>query len=365
MNGKKILYLGWLGHHNIGDDLLIDIFKKMLLNCNSTAIIKQYDPTRRRNINLKSFDLIILGGGSLLRNSDFVQLCLKANKMNIPTIIWGTGTDIRIKDKAQKSISQYNTSKNGPIISKNQILDKSIINAVKKSILAGVRGNITKFLLNSNDVKIIGDPGIVFSKVFNELPLNAELEELNLSNENTVLVNWGTSNNRILGNNEQMVEEKLKIAVTKLLERGYKVVIYPIWSKDVQVCHTFANKIKHKNLICINKLYNVYDLARLIQSCKFTINLKLHANILSMSYGKPFICLGYGLKCYDFVDSINSEDLYIPTDKVTGSRILEKVNHINKNYEIIQERFNNTIDKYYKLQLNYIEEINNFLSKMN
>ncbi|MCM1989313.1 polysaccharide pyruvyl transferase family protein [Oceanirhabdus seepicola] len=364
MNSKKILYLGWIGRHNIGDDLLLDIFKKILLNLNSKTIIKQYDPTRGTNINLRPYDLILLGGGSLLRNSTFVNVCLKANKMNIPTIIWGSGTDIRNKTHAEKIIYYYNISKNNPSLSKNRMIERNIINTVRNSSLTGVRGNITKFLLNSNNVKIIGDPGIIFSKVFNKLPLNDEVKKLNLSKENTVLVNWGTSYNSILGNNEKTVEEKLTIAVNKLLDQGYKVVIYPIWNVDLQVCKNFAKKLNHKNLLCINKLYNVYNLARMIQSCKFTINLKLHANILSMSYGKPFICLGYGLKCYDFVESINSKDLYIPTDKVTGHKILEKVNYINKNYNNIQDRFNKSIDKYYKLQLDYIEEINKFLKNM-
>ncbi|WBW96638.1 polysaccharide pyruvyl transferase family protein [Oceanirhabdus sp. W0125-5] len=361
MSIKKILYIGWIGHHNIGDDLLLDIFKKMLLNCDSSLIIHEYDPTSERNINLKHYDLIILGGGSLLRNSNFVMLCLKANKMNIPTIIWGSGTDIRNKEHAEKLINYYHTSKNNTLFTNKKMLERNIINTARNSSLTGVRGNITKFLLNSNNVKVIGDPGIIFSKVFHKLPPNDDLKNLNLDKEKTVLVNWGTSYNRILGNSEKTVEEKLKIAITKLLDQGYKVVIYPIWNKDIPVCTNFANKINHENLLCIDKLYNVYQLAKLIQSCKFTINLKLHACILSMTYGKPFVCLGYGLKCYDYVESINSTDLFISTDKVTGHRILETVKYINNNYENIQERFNKEINKYYQLQLDYIKEINNFL----
>jgi len=364
MKYKKILYLGWLGHNNIGDELLLDIFKKLLLSINPSTKIIPVDPIEKRNINLKYFDLVVLGGGSLLRNNDFIRVCLKANKLKIPVIIWGSGTDIRNKIQSEKVLKQYSIYKKNHNVNNQKFIEENIITTVKNSKLCGVRGNITNFLTNSNNVKVIGDPGIIFSKIFNNLPENISLNKLNLRNENTVLINWGTSYNRIFGRNEKVIEKKLEIAINKLLNMGYKVVIYPIWDRDVRICKNLSNRVNHANLVCINKLYDVYDLARLIQSCKFTINFKLHANILSMSYGKPFICLGYGLKCYDFVESINSTDLYIPTDKVTGSRILEKVDYINKNYEKIQDRFNENINKYYKLQLSYMKEIVNFLDNI-
>lgn len=67
----KILYLGWLGQGNVGDDILFDIFKAYLLkyfesqqpfiNCQ----IDSFLPIDNYKINLNKYDLIVLGGGSL------------------------------------------------------------------------------------------------------------------------------------------------------------------------------------------------------------------------------------------------------------------------------------------------------------
>ena len=39
MNYKKILYLGWLGYGNIGDDLLYDVFRKMISNISPELLL--------------------------------------------------------------------------------------------------------------------------------------------------------------------------------------------------------------------------------------------------------------------------------------------------------------------------------------
>ncbi|NLZ47194.1 MAG: polysaccharide pyruvyl transferase family protein [Clostridiales bacterium] len=358
MNSKKILYLGWIGYGNIGDDLLFDVFKKMISNISSDIVVNYYCPFSKKNINLKDYDLVVLGGGSLLGKhsessiSPFVLYSLKVVQEGIPLVIWGSGIDVRIREYADKFLNSYIDKNKNATLSSNPYY-KTIINYSKA---AGVRGNLTKYIINLDKVETIGDPGIIFDKVFPNIPDFKDFADIKASNK-LVLINWGTSFNRILGQSEEAIKEELKKVINKLLNHGYEIVIYPVWEKDIEACKNLASDFVGKKVKCIDKLYNVYQIISLIKKCKFTINFKLHANILSMAYKKPFICLSYGLKGYDFCDSINSTKLCIFTDEVKAENILEKINYIRLNYRDLQNKFNKFINIYYKKHLDFIDNI--------
>jgi polysaccharide pyruvyl transferase WcaK-like protein len=360
VKNKNILYLGWLGYGNIGDDLLYDVFKKMVLSISPDTIVNYYCPLPNKKIDKKNYDLVVLGGGSLLgkyiapSTSPFVLFCLELVKEGIPLAIWGSGLDLRSKEYTQSIISNYKQNVCFEVSNLSPNPDYSVI--VEHSQRTGVRGNITKYLLNSTKVEVIGDAGIIFDRVFPNIPDFQEFEHISPGNK-LVLINWGTSFNRILGQDEQRVEDELKKVVDELLNDGYEIVIYPVWGKDIAVCKEFAKGFSGRKLKCIDKLYNVFQISNLIKKCRFTINFKLHANILSMAYQKPFICLSYGLKGYDFCDSINSLNLCLPTDSIKEKNILEKINHINSNYNILENKYRKFINVYHKKHLDFISNI--------
>src|SRR5674536_243097 len=90
---KKILYLGWLGFNNIGDELMWEIFRDL---CNEYLDLAKYEiiPSKS-DVDLKNiapYDCIILGGGSLLLPGyiDILHQCLKQGKQ---VMVWGSGYD--------------------------------------------------------------------------------------------------------------------------------------------------------------------------------------------------------------------------------------------------------------------------------
>lgn len=352
---KKILYLGWLGKGNVGDDLLFEIFKHMLYTQAETkklnVIIDGYLPISSYEVSLSQYDLVVLGGGSLLGLEFWEDICLRADKLNIPIVIWGTGIDTRNANEREQILIAFQERNNYDI---NLYKTKKVVGRAK---YASVRGKITDFLINDKKTEVIGDPCIVFNKIGLKYSTIDYIDKIEKSNEELILINWGTSYNNIFGGNEKVVEEQLEIATQILLNKGYKIVVYPIWTEDIEFCKKFVDRFKNTNIISINKVYDVYGLASLIRKSKFSINLKLHANILSMALKKPFISLAYGLKCYDFADSIESSQLVIPTDKVNVGKILSKVEYINQNYNNIQMLFDMMIDEYYEKHVIFMEKI--------
>ena len=64
---KKVLYIGWLGFNNLGDELMWEMFRELSE--------KYLDPTKYQvipslpGVNLKDlspYDVVVLGGGSLI-----------------------------------------------------------------------------------------------------------------------------------------------------------------------------------------------------------------------------------------------------------------------------------------------------------
>jgi len=64
-----------------------------------------------------------------------------------------------------------------------------------------------------------------------------------------------------------------------------------------------------------NVLRDRHGVMNMLQHCTFTINLKLHANYLSLGAGVPFVALGYRFKVFDFFKSLELDDFIIATDE--------------------------------------------------
>ncbi|WP_432665334.1 glycosyltransferase [Wukongibacter baidiensis] len=356
---KKVLYLGWLGNANVGHELEFEVFKKLMAKesdrQNLTIIVDKYIPMQNYEIDVTQYDLVVLGGGSIF-SSILEEICLKANSCNIPITVWGTGLDNRDKNKVKTIIKAYENNEKYLCNPRTRIV-------VNLAALAGVRGNIEKHLLNDKKVDVLGDPSIIFNWLNNKYPETKSVNDFINGDENIMLINWGTSYNNIIGKNEENIQRNLEKTAKELLDRGYKVIVYPTWNLDINPCKSFVNNLNNPNVYLIEKVYDAYSLAGIIQKCKFSINFKMSANLLSMSMKKPFISLAYGLKCYDFAESIDSKDLILLTDDIDAEKLLEKVKYIEENYNEIQRRFANFINLYSKNQTEFMGKIVSFFKE--
>ena len=354
---KKILYLGWLGNGNVGHELLFEIFKKMITkegkNHKLPIIIDKYLQVENYEIDLTQYDLVVLGGGSIF-SSYLEEVCLKANSYNVPVIIWGSGLDNREEKQVDDIIKTYNNNEKYLCNARTRII-------ANLAALAGVRGNIEKHMLDDERVDVLGDPSIIFGLLSENYPRIKEVEDFIDNDENLILINWGTSYNNIIGNDEENLRKSLEEAAKELLKRGYKIIVYPTWNLDIDLCRAFVNNLNSSNVYLIERVYDGYGLAGIIQKCKFTINFKMSGTLLSMAMKKPFISLAYGLKSYSFAESIDSEDLILFTNEVSEDKLLKKIEYVEENYNRLQRRFEDFIKIYNKKQIKFAGKIVNFI----
>ena len=143
---KKILYLGWLGHANVGDEILFEIFKKMIykeaMEAKITLIVDWHLQLEKYEVDLTQYDMVVLGGGSLF-GSTLEELCLNANGFNIPFVIWGTGFDKRDKNLVSTIIKSLEDNNEFLCNPRTRIMTKC-------ASLVGVRGNIEKHIITIN-----------------------------------------------------------------------------------------------------------------------------------------------------------------------------------------------------------------------
>lgn len=296
--------------------------------------------------NLKNYDVVVLGGGSLLVPG-YIDMIYKSFISDAKVFVWGTGYDWANKD--------YITSleeKDVPAYLYPDETELILQELVPKCEFFGVRGPLTYSLLEKsfvdiNNLIISGDPGFALE----EKPLEGHMPITRLNEDDKIVaINWGTSFNNIYGNNEEKIEDDLAKVCNYLMDNGYKVYLYIMWDQDLDSVMRLYKKITHHdNLIIDTNIYSGGQLLSLLKKCIFTINFKLHGNITSAAGNVPFVCLGYRFKCFDFVKSIGCDKLIIPTDsKDIYSDLINCINYINDNYDEIKNTMKSYIDDYKK-----------------
>lgn len=350
---KNILYLGWIGKGNVGDDVLFELFKYMFykyheagdsrgfVNIDAYPIVQDY------KIDLSAYDLIVLGGGSLLHLSYWLNICAEGMRHKIPVVSWGTGFD-----------GSYQTEDFDAITLPQQQADQ--FRAIYHHFdYMSVRGRFTKKMLTNigvtRPIDEIGDPALIYAAETISEPVKAE------EHNRKILINWGTSYNHIFGANELAVENALVTVIQVLLSKGYSITIYPIWINDIMPVKRLGEKVNDSRCQVQTEVYEAKILQEMISKSYLSINLKLHANILSAAANRPFISLAYRGKCFDFTDTVDCLDYTVATDSVTSEHLLHLVQHIERDYSEIVDRFNVAKAKYHPKLIRSIRVISRLL----
>ncbi|MFP3919023.1 polysaccharide pyruvyl transferase family protein [Lysinibacillus telephonicus] len=339
---KKVLYIGWIGYKNLGDELMADIFKQQfsILGESYKLDFVNIEHKYLKNVSPNQYDLIVLGGGSILSGNgnlihpyiiEYLYNCLTINKK---IMIWGSGIDWAPKDYIERLENNVEI----PILISNNFSAK-IKQVFMESVWSGVRGPLTLKVLEQygvrKDAHISGDPGFLLKpQVISKNEQINKLQSTLQHNEKIIGVNWGTSFNNIYGEDEITVEDQLAVSLNQFIENGYFIYLFSVWRQDFPSIERLYSKLDNKSQVILDRnLYNEYELMDILQNCTFTINFKLHANFISLAANVPFIAFGYRFKVFDFVKSINHEKYLVSTDE---QNISEQISQLES--DIINNR---------------------------
>jgi polysaccharide pyruvyl transferase WcaK-like protein len=344
---KRVLYIGWIGYKNLGDELMFDLFKQHFYRLGNQYSLDVVNNEERflKNANLNLYDLIVLGGGSILSSSQhfvephIIKTLDKALSLSKQIMIWGSGIDWVSKEHLQHLIN-----KNTLALSETDEDKLRVKRVFEESVWSGVRGPLTHELLKNYGVEknlhVSGDPGFLLTRskkyTSEKMILGQKVDQY----EKIAGVNWGTTFNAIYGQDEIQVEDQMADALNSLIDQGYLIYLYLVWGTDVDATERLYSKLTNKESVILDKtLYNQDELMTIIEQFTFTINFKLHANFLSLAAQIPFIALGYRFKIFDFAKSVDLENFVISTDDPDiVNKIFELESEITKNKSIIIEK---------------------------
>ncbi|WNF25099.1 polysaccharide pyruvyl transferase family protein [Mesobacillus jeotgali] len=350
---KKILYIGWIGHKNLGDDLMWELFSEYFEEKFGKQDWELHGTLRKpaKEFDLDTFDLIVLGGGSIICK-DHIPFLHRAVEKGKKVMIWGSGIDLINK----KDVPLLEAGKKINVQDYYSInLQEKLNEVIEQAEFFGVRGPLTYEIIkqmgaNEKKVMISGDPAFLLTSRSN---IDKEAKEaiLPFKGNKIIGVNWGTSYNYLYGGNEGAVENQLAEALKALIQKGYKVYLYTVWDQDIPSVKQLYKKINdQQNVIIDTNLHDKNFLIDLLSHFHFTINFKLHANYLSLGAETPPIPLAYRFKVIDFAQSIDLDRFIISTDsKTIKDEILKHESTINLERESIVEKMKNKKAEYMNL----------------
>lgn len=311
---KNILYLGFIGFRNVGDEVCHDAFAQRLAQMPEYQAVP-YDarekpsiPEIHRRTPLRG---VILGGGSLLQGTAFIQPAFEAASMGLPMWTFGTGVDFFTEEYTQKLI---NGDPAGPpqMFEDKPLEAEKITKIIKHSRYVGVRGPVTRRFLgqlfSADKIRIIGDSGLLY------VPGRDDALLQHRPGERFVAVNWGSSFGSIFGHDEARTMAALTDGLRCLTKLGYGVLIYPMWEGDMDACRRLHEAVGQPDKCRLVTFVGTVDgICRMLREAVFSIGFKLHASVLSARMGTPFIALAYRSKCIDFAHSVGMSGQCIPT----------------------------------------------------
>ena len=337
---KSILYIGWVGFNNLGDELMYDIFRRHVLQSGKDFKLTPInnETPYLRQISMTDYDYVVLGGGSLIGDHQhpfdpYLFECLAAAvQANRKVVIWGSGMDWL----PRSVLSSLLANEADPLQLPDHVL-APVRQVFSQSYWCGVRGPLSQSLLASvgiPGVKICGDPAFLMSppQMEQDTPSDRRAEPI-------IGVNWGTAYNRIYGSNEASVEEALVEALRDLQAQGYTLYFYTMWDQDREPAQRLYHKLATSGKAVFDPHIHHQDaFVNLISQFEYTINFKLHASYISLAARVPFIALGYRFKVYDFAHSVNMAPYVVATDAFDlKEQLLQKASLIPSLREVLVE----------------------------
>lgn len=331
---KRILISGYYGFDNSGDDAILKaIVKDLNENNNSieiTALSNRPDFTEKiYNINavnrfkikdvikaIKSCDLFISGGGSLLQDVTSTRsLLYYITLMKLAKIF-------------KKTVMVY-ANGIGPINKKlNRVLTRSILNKVDLITLRDVDSKqfLKELGVVNNNIYVTADPVFTLEPTEDSRIIEILQKEgvpLDKSLVGVSVRNWVRGDKLI---------EILAKSIDYVIEKyGVNVILIPMhYPEDLSISNNILEKVTKKGCYIISNKYSVEDIMGIIKRLEIIMAMRLHSLIYAATQDIPMVGIVYDPKVEGFLKSINMEYMCSVED-IEYSQLIKNIDLVWEN----------------------------------
>lgn len=292
MGKREVIYLGWQGFDNFGDDLLYETWRaalgRDLSNCAPLghAYVRAAPRILAERVRRARADkLVLLGGGTTVGFENWGRHARRAVAAFGAQGIIVAGAGIAAAGDKRAIAAQPQSW--------------SDWHALEEMILFGVRGPISAQEAREHwrPARVLGDPALLYPLVA-PVPVVAG---------KSVGVSIGAG-----GRTEFDIE-----AVARAVDRtsaslsADRITIFQLAEEDAELCVALQRRLRGQSVIAPfrNVRETMVDIAR----TQIMFSERLHGAVAAASLGVPVVPLTYGSKCTDFMLSIDEEHMPLPT----------------------------------------------------
>lgn len=356
---RELLYFGWLGHQNVGDEALLEvnkrIFKEFKFVIQASAeeynkddgdktllevdkrVFKEFKRSPEcREYNQKA---CIIGGGTFINQYVNVAPMVEI-QTHMPLIIFGAGV---------RNPAFWETTPRFIRAEKewNEILGKCPFVGVR-----GPHSMKTLYRQGFNGARLIGDPVLSLA------------EEMVRPKEKSkrVGINFGYNKERLWGGNDKKVIDFYRLLIRMLLNLNFEVSLFSVYPPDTEVLRKISGEFGGLEL----HVYYDYtpDIFDYFHSLDIFIGQKLHSVILAHCAYTPAIMLEYRPKCADYMASMDLEDYNFRCDRLDLNVVMDAFDDIMKRSTDYQAQLFEKISKYKQIQREFADEIITYLRQL-
>jgi len=306
----RIRYLGWLKTSNLGDLALY------------RGIQRLFEPSRVEP-DAPEPDAVMIGGGTLLFRSTFLEQFRTAVDSAPHRVVFGTGA------AAPGFVEVFRPDAWNAILS--------------PCFYVGVRGPGSRRLLQehgfSGPVEVIGDPALLLPPPSSHGQTRREdAIVFNICNPRRARA-WGFDNERV---RRAVIE-----AASRLIAAGRSLTFISFDSKNDAYVRSAVSDIRRSDRVEFVAGYESLEhTLQLLAGAHLVIGEKLHATVLAAAAGTPFVSLAYQPKCTDFAESLGREDLLLSLGRITAADILAKIEEVEANRATIAHQLEEKVEWY-------------------
>ncbi len=283
-------YIGWIGHQNLGDQILFRVIKKALNDFDLIPILPAPGERMLTELGLGGravFQAVLLGGGTLI-NPPYLAVAQLVKELRLPLYSVGTGVGSSGFGMPPDSDSYEEWAR-----------------VLGGSPMLAVRGPLSARRLQDSgvpDAEVIGDPALGLAS--DALPKFRSKRQLVINLAQEPGIEFGTGEFRIFTD--------IGAIASQFLQEGGELLGVALGSHDRSTLERFRAVHKLGGMRIEDHRSSGDRLLAAIEGSTALIGVRLHSAVLACCVGVPVILLAYRSKCLDFMTSMNLDAFAIP-----------------------------------------------------